>query len=174
MKGWESLDLRSHEFGLILYPGRSFHSFRFKLCDGHRRARFYEYWKKSRLDVHWENGWQVSYVKYLLCHISFLNHSKLELLCVKFAHEILKLFIFTSSLGIVFPDPEICDAFVQCQRGAPIPQRCQAGTVFDLRLYYCVAAHTVECGSRRQPNSRIIPPNSIDAPTAESHHSVSR
>lgn len=76
--------------------------------------------------------------------------------------------------GIVFPDPDICDAFVQCQRGAPIPQRCQAGTVFDLKLYYCVGANSVECGSRRPPNSRIIPPNSIDVPTSESHHSVSR
>lgn len=74
--------------------------------------------------------------------------------------------------GIVFPDPENCDAFVQCQRGAVMRQRCQAGTSFDLNLYYCVPHHVVNCGQRNH-SIHPPPPNVGEAPpSSESHHSV--
>lgn len=75
--------------------------------------------------------------------------------------------------GMLFPDQNNCDAFVQCQNGVAVPQRCQSGTFFDLNLYYCVAANSVDCGDRRQSNSQqSVPPNSNDVPSSESHHSV--
>ena len=73
--------------------------------------------------------------------------------------------------GIVFPDPNNCDAYVRCNGSAVIRLRCQPGTLFDLRLYYCVPSNTINCGSRRKPIS--IVPNSPNAPTSEQHHSVS-
>lgn len=76
--------------------------------------------------------------------------------------------------GIVFPDPDNCEAFVQCQQGAVTRMRCQPGTFFDLDLFYCVSASSVECGSRRQPVSPTVNPNPNERPpTPESHHSVS-
>jgi Chitin binding Peritrophin-A domain len=76
--------------------------------------------------------------------------------------------------GIVFPDSENCDAFIQCQRGSEIRQRCQTGTSFDLNLYYCVPRHAVNCGQRRQLNLPVLPPNQGEnPPTSESFHSVS-
>lgn len=83
--------------------------------------------------------------------------------------------------GIVFPDPDNCESFVQCQRGTVRRMRCQPGTLFDLNLFYCVTAVGVECGGRIQPNLPITPimppmnptmPNERP-PTSESHHSVS-
>lgn len=76
--------------------------------------------------------------------------------------------------GIVFADPESCEAFVQCQQGSVRRMRCQSGTSFDLNLFYCVATSSVDCGTRRQsiapPTNRV--PNERP-PTSESHHSVS-
>lgn len=74
--------------------------------------------------------------------------------------------------GIVFPDPDNCEAFVQCQQGAVTRMRCQPGTLFDLDLFYCVTASGFECGSRRQPAIINTNPNERP-PTSESHHSVS-
>lgn len=71
--------------------------------------------------------------------------------------------------GIVFPDNDNCDMFVQCQGGVTTSQRCQTGTLFDLSLYYCMISHSVDCGSRRQPVSTISTDNGLTA----SHHSVS-
>lgn len=76
--------------------------------------------------------------------------------------------------GILFPDFENCDAFIQCQRGSEIRQMCQTGTSFDLNLYYCVPRHAVNCGQRRQQSLPVLPPNSGEIPpTSESFHSVS-
>lgn len=76
--------------------------------------------------------------------------------------------------GIVFPDPESCEAFVQCQQGFVRRMRCQSGTSFDLNLFYCVVTSSVDCGTRRQS---IAPPTNQmpneRPPTPESHHSVS-
>lgn len=72
--------------------------------------------------------------------------------------------------GIIFPDPDHCDAYVQCQRGAVRRQRCESGTLFDLKLYYCVPSHSTNCGTRRQPISAVEPENS---PSSEEHHRVS-
>lgn len=74
--------------------------------------------------------------------------------------------------GIIFPDLERCDAFLQCQRGVVTRQTCQAGTSFDLNLYYCVPHQIVNCGQRKQ---QILPPSVGEVPpSSESHHSVSR
>ena len=89
--------------------------------------------------------------------------------------------------GYVFPDQHFCDSFVQCQSGATIKQRCPEGRFFDMTLYYCVASHAVDCGTRAKPpnhNSSPRIPNQPEAPVAppqwwpenppssESHHSV--
>lgn len=75
--------------------------------------------------------------------------------------------------GIIFPDPDNCDAYVQCRGGAVIRQRCQSGTLFDLTLYFCVPSHSINCGMRRQPISGNTPNSPGTPPSHEAHHSVS-
>lgn len=75
--------------------------------------------------------------------------------------------------GVVFPDPDNCDAFIQCQRGAVTNQKCQPGTSFDLNLFYCVPSFATDCGARSQ-SSPVKPPVTDDGPpSSELHHSVS-
>lgn len=75
--------------------------------------------------------------------------------------------------GMVFPDPDNCDVFVMCQNGMVMRQRCQPGTLFDLSLYYCSAAHTVNCGSRKLQNVPVPPtPQRPVPPSSEAFHSV--
>lgn len=78
--------------------------------------------------------------------------------------------------GIIFPDPDNCDSYVQCQGGEVTRRRCESGTLFDLNLYYCVSSHVVVCGTRREtfvPPVRPNNPGQGNPPSAESHHSVS-
>lgn len=74
--------------------------------------------------------------------------------------------------GIIFPDPDHCDAYVQCRSGAVIRQRCQNETLFDLKLYYCVPFQSIDCGRRRRPISIVIPDSSETPSSSEQHHSV--
>ncbi|CRK89115.1 CLUMA_CG002669, isoform A, partial [Clunio marinus] len=76
--------------------------------------------------------------------------------------------------GVIFPDPQNCDVFVQCQKGNVVMQRCDRGDLFDLNLYYCVSAEVVNCGQRRRPNIVSPPQQTNQPPSPETHHSVCR
>lgn len=54
--------------------------------------------------------------------------------------------------GFLFQDSQNCQAFIECQRQAPIRRVCSAGTLFNTDLYYCTAAHIVNCKNRPNPS----------------------
>jgi Chitin binding Peritrophin-A domain len=75
--------------------------------------------------------------------------------------------------GFLFYDPASCHMFVECQGGQAVRQSCPSGTLFNLDLFYCTAAHTVTCGSRDNPH-RVVEhvETRISAPVTGGHHVV--
>jgi hypothetical protein len=70
--------------------------------------------------------------------------------------------------GVIFPDETNCESYYRCDSNLPTRLICPEGTLFDLKLFYCVAEHNVYCGNRLRPPPKIIIP-----PSPDSHHAVS-
>ena len=73
--------------------------------------------------------------------------------------------------GFLFQDNENCQAFIECQRQLPNRRMCAAGTLFNINLYYCTAAHIVNCYNRPKPSENVSSNNNFPS-SLETHHSV--
>lgn len=85
---------------------------------------------------------------------------------------------FNQMDGSIFPDSQECNRFVECQHGIVIRKACPDPLLFDLNIYFCVAASSVDCGTRRNAPTTvrppILPPVSFPpSPDSVIHHSVS-
>lgn len=70
--------------------------------------------------------------------------------------------------GFLFQDDQNCQGYFECQRQQPQRKLCENGYLFNLDLYYCTVAHTVNCRNRHNGLGRNDPSNVA----LESHHSV--
>lgn len=76
--------------------------------------------------------------------------------------------------GYLFQDSENCQAFIECQRQEPNRRICATGTLFNVDLYYCTAAHIVDCKNRPKPSthSENVISNTNFPSSLETHHRV--
>lgn len=75
--------------------------------------------------------------------------------------------------GFLFHDSQNCQAFIECQRQMPNRRICSTGTLFNIDLYYCTAAHIVNCNNRPKPDRQNESSNNNFQSPLETHHSVS-
>jgi hypothetical protein len=55
--------------------------------------------------------------------------------------------------GVKYQNPLNCGEFIECQNNQRIDRTCQAGQLFNIQLNACTPAETVNCGSRKRPQS---------------------
>jgi hypothetical protein len=76
--------------------------------------------------------------------------------------------------GFLFSDDQNCQMFIECQGQNPVRRTCPSSTLFNMELFYCFPAHTVNCGLRQKPSGgNILSSGGSKIPsTLEAHHSV--
>lgn len=148
-------------------------------------------WNKS--DERWQTGSQVDYHRARLMWIIVSAATLFIIKCAVLAvtqgqvfqndqqrwvvpHRIHNAMCSGMMDGMIFHDPDSCDAYVQCQRGTVTRMKCPQGMLFDLSLLYCVAARSVNCGTRGHAGmvAPTMPNYPERPPSQESHHSVRR